>query len=144
MLPWEARGRKLRLHKYFYSASQREDPWESHYSFFQDECRHSATIPADYLREVLMKHLPSRLTFSHQERLARMKEFGDGVPPKTVSKFVDRLARLIAAFSGGVFPHCTNDNHDAAPFGDKESGHSVRGGGGFCVSIIVWNPSFQY
>lgn len=50
-----------------------------------------------------MKHLPSRLTFSHQERLARMKEFEDGVPPKTVSTFVDRLARLIAAFAGGVF-----------------------------------------
>lgn len=50
-----------------------------------------------------MKHLPSRLTFSHHERLARMKEFEDEVTPKTVSKFVDRLARLIAAFAGGVF-----------------------------------------
>lgn len=103
LLPWEARNRKLRLHRYFYSASQLDDPWESHYSYFEDYHRHSSTIPPDHLREVLMKYLPSGLTFSHQERLARAKEFGDGAPPKTVSKFVDRLARLIAAFAGGVF-----------------------------------------
>ncbi|KAL1859647.1 hypothetical protein Daus18300_009512 [Diaporthe australafricana] len=103
LLPWEMRERKLRLHKYFYSAAEMDDPWASHYSYFQNDHRHSVAIPADYVREALMRHLPSRLSFSHDERLARSKEYEEGKPPRIVSKFVDRLARFAAAFTGGTF-----------------------------------------
>lgn len=98
----EQLNRKLRLHKYFYSAADISDPWESHYSYFQDEHHHrSAAI--DPLREILMHYLPSRLTFSHKERQARFKEYSEGLPPKNVSGFVDRLARFVVAIAGGVF-----------------------------------------
>lgn len=94
--------RKLRLHKYFFSAADPLDPWESHYSYFQDQQDHRSTA-IDPLRASLMRHLPSRLTFSHGERQAREREYGEGLPPKHVSGFVDRLARFVIAIAGGVF-----------------------------------------
>lgn len=50
-----------------------------------------------------MKYLPSRLTFSHHERLARPKEYEEGHSPKELSELVDRLAWFIIAVAGGVF-----------------------------------------
>ncbi|KAH8634272.1 hypothetical protein IG631_09672 [Alternaria alternata] len=50
-----------------------------------------------------MKRLPVWMTYSHNERAARKKEFGDGKPPKEVSDFVDRLCRFIIAAVGGLF-----------------------------------------
>lgn len=98
-----ARTRKLRLHKYFYSGASFFDPWSSHYSYFQDQQHHRHGGAVDPLRQVLMRHLPSRLTFSRHERLARAKEYDDGLPPRDVSRFVDGLARFVVALAGGVF-----------------------------------------
>lgn len=98
-----ASTRKIRLHKYFYSAASFYDPWESHYSYFQDQQHRHSSTDADPLREIFMRYLPSRLTFSRHERLARAKEYEDGLPPKEISNFVDRLARFVIAIAGGIF-----------------------------------------
>lgn len=50
-----------------------------------------------------MTYLPSRLTFSKEERRQRHKEYMDGKPPKEVSEFIDRVVRLIVAMTGGLF-----------------------------------------
>lgn len=98
-----ARTRKIGLHKYFYSAVSFFGPWESHYSYFQDQQHRHSSTDADPLRQLFMHHLPSRLTFSHHERLARAEEYEDGLQPKEVSSFVDRLARFVVAIAGGIF-----------------------------------------
>lgn len=98
-----ARSRKIRLHKYFYSAASPFDPWESHYSYFQDKKPDDSAADADPLRQFFMQHLPSRLTFSQHERIAREKEYAEGHLPKELSDFVDRLARFIIAIAGGIF-----------------------------------------
>ncbi|KAM0256155.1 hypothetical protein ACHAQJ_005132 [Trichoderma viride] len=90
--------RKLLLQKFFHSDLDFGDPFESHYSYFQD-----AEEEVDPLRSALMRNLPVRLAFSRQERLERGKEYYEGKPPRVVSKFVDRLVRFIMAFTGGIF-----------------------------------------
>lgn len=51
-----------------------------------------------------MNNLPSRLTFSPHERLARAKEYEEGHSPREVSGFIDRLARFVIAIAGsGIF-----------------------------------------
>ncbi|KAI7782629.1 uncharacterized protein LA080_013117 [Diaporthe eres] len=97
----ESENRKFRLHRYFYSAADiNNDPWESHYSYFQDEHTHSMTV--DPLRRRLMTYLPSRFTFSRHEREKRLKEYEQGDPPKEISGLVDALARFIIAITGGA------------------------------------------
>lgn len=49
-----------------------------------------------------MAYLPSRFTFSHHEREKRLKEYEHGDPPREISIFVDTLARLIIAITGGA------------------------------------------
>ncbi|KAJ3544975.1 hypothetical protein NM208_g2750 [Fusarium decemcellulare] len=74
------------------------DPFTSHYSFFKD-----TDAQIDPLRTALMKHLPSRLTFSQEERSQRREEYQEGKPPNELSKFVDRVVRFIVALIGGSF-----------------------------------------
>ncbi|KAL7952774.1 hypothetical protein V8C34DRAFT_309765 [Trichoderma compactum] len=90
--------RKLLLQRFFHSDSDFNDPFESHYSYFQD-----ADEKIDPLRSVLMKYLPVQLTFSRQERLDRGREYSQRKPPRAVSSFIDHLVRFIMAFTGGVF-----------------------------------------
>lgn len=94
----EARQRKLLLQEFFHVGLDSSDPFESHYSYFQD-----ADEEIDPLRSALMRILPTRLTYSRQERLERKKEYSEGKPPRVVSNFIDRLVRFIIAFTGGIF-----------------------------------------
>ena len=50
-----------------------------------------------------MRHLPSRITYSREEREDRKREYMQDEPPKHVSAAVDRLVRFAIAFSGGAF-----------------------------------------
>lgn len=97
----EAQERKFRLHEYFFSSADAIDPWVSHYSYCEDVERRDAEI--DPLRKALLRTLPLPLTYSHHERQAREKEFSDGLLPREVSEFVDRLARFVIAITGGIF-----------------------------------------
>ncbi|KAL7909802.1 hypothetical protein GGI35DRAFT_451060 [Trichoderma velutinum] len=90
--------RKLLLQKFFRSNSDFGDPFESHYSYFQD-----ADEKIDPLRSALMKYLPVQLTFSRQERLERGREYSEGKSPRALSTFIDHLVRFLMAFTGGVF-----------------------------------------
>jgi hypothetical protein len=93
------RKRKLLLQRFFQSPSNDfNDPFQSHYSYFQE-----ADEKIDPLRMAFMRHLPSWLVFSHEERIERSKEYSEGKPPKEVSAFVDRLVRFLIAVTGGVF-----------------------------------------
>lgn len=56
----------------------------------------------DPLRRRLMAYLPSRFTFSRQEREKRLKEYEQGDPPREISRFVDTLARFIIAITSGA------------------------------------------
>lgn len=98
----EQLDRKLRLHKHFYSAADTSDPWESHYSYYQNEM-HYQSSSIDPLRLSLMRRLPSRLTFSYNEYKARTKEYDEGASPRKISGFVDKLARFIISIAGGSF-----------------------------------------
>ncbi|KAM6527657.1 hypothetical protein FALCPG4_008708 [Fusarium falciforme] len=94
----ETTRRKLLLQRYFQSRSDFNDPFQSHYSTFDER-----PDKVDPLRWTLMRYLPSRLTFSHHEKRERKKEYLDGEPPKYVSAFVDRLVRFTIAITGGLF-----------------------------------------
>lgn len=50
-----------------------------------------------------MAQLPSRLTYSAHERVARAKEYEEGHPARDLSLLIDGLARFIIAIAGGVF-----------------------------------------
>ncbi|KAM0417472.1 hypothetical protein ACHAPT_012536 [Fusarium lateritium] len=94
----EAIDRKLLLKRFFQSPDDFNDPFSSHYAFFQD-----ADTKIDPMRDALMRHLPSRLAFSKEERHQRKQEFLDGKTPKEVSKLVDRSVRFVIAVTGGLF-----------------------------------------
>lgn len=98
-----ARERKFRLHRYFHhQPGTGIDPWESHYSYFQDEHHHQQPTVFDPLRRALMEHLPRRLTFSQHERERREREYEEGQLPRELSKFVDVVARFVIAVTGGA------------------------------------------
>lgn len=94
----EARDRKLLLKRFFQSADDFQDPFSSHYAFFQD-----AETKIDPMRDAFMRHLPSRLTFSKEERRQRSQEYNDGKLPREVSQLVDRSVRFTVAVTGGLF-----------------------------------------
>ncbi|KAI8673007.1 hypothetical protein NCS56_00765300 [Fusarium sp. Ph1] len=98
----EARDRKLLLKRFFQSAEDVNDSFSSHYAFFQD-----AETKIDPMRDAFMRHLPSRLTFSKEERRQRSKEYQDGKLPKEVSQLVDRSVRFAVAVTGGAVPFST-------------------------------------
>jgi hypothetical protein len=95
----EARRRKLLLQRYFQTPGHDfGDPFSSHYSYFEP-----ASSRVDPLRHFFMRHLPSSLTFSPEGKEERAKEYQDGELPKEISVFVDRLARVLIALTGGAF-----------------------------------------
>jgi len=94
----EMRNRKRLMQRFFQSQNDFNDPFHSHYSYF-----HDADEDVDPFRASLMRYLPARLAYSHEERLERKKEYIEKKTPKKVSAFVDRLVRFIMAFTGGVF-----------------------------------------
>ncbi|KAJ9143331.1 VIT family domain-containing protein [Pleurostoma richardsiae] len=95
----ETRRRKMLLQRYFQSPSDFRDPFQSHYSSFQDTMHERV----DPLRRAFMRYLPSRLAFSSREKQERKKEYQEGKAPKEVSAVVDRVVRLLIAFAGGAF-----------------------------------------
>lgn len=68
--------------------------FESHYYYLHDNAKHPEP---DFLRDKLRHWLPSRLSYSKQERQHRRQEFEDGKPPAEVSPLVDNLVRLMVA-----------------------------------------------
>lgn len=89
--------RKQRLKLKFPSmttANRSSRPFESHYHYLHGTVKNPGP---DVLRNKLRLWLPSRLSYSAQERLYRAKEFEDGKPPLEVSPFVDNAVRLIIA-----------------------------------------------
>ncbi|KAH6850967.1 hypothetical protein B0I37DRAFT_372886 [Chaetomium sp. MPI-CAGE-AT-0009] len=94
----EMRLRKALLQRYFQSDDDFQDPFHSHYCFFEDE-----KSQVDPLRATLMQHLPVALTYSSEERRQRPREYEEGKVPLLVSAFVDRSVRFITAMTGGVF-----------------------------------------
>ncbi|RMJ15097.1 hypothetical protein CDV36_005245 [Fusarium kuroshium] len=94
----EARDRKLLLKRFFQSAEDVNDPFSSHYAFFQD-----AETKINPMRDAFMRHLPSRLAFSKEERRQRPQEYLDGKLPREVSTLVDRSVRFVIAVTGGLF-----------------------------------------
>ncbi|KAK0619026.1 hypothetical protein B0T14DRAFT_518430 [Immersiella caudata] len=96
----EMRRRKLLLQRFLQSpATDFEDPFQSHYSFLEDE----VDTKVDPLRRTLMRHLPVWFTYSPQEKGDRKKEYSEGKLPHAVSTPVDRLARLLIALISGSF-----------------------------------------
>jgi VIT1/CCC1 family predicted Fe2+/Mn2+ transporter len=99
----EMRRRKLLLQRYFQSSGlgkHSKDPFHSHYSYFEDTDAHKNIEP---LRQTLMHYLPPWLTYSHEEKAERKKEYSEGKVPRAVSTPVDRLARFLVALTGGSF-----------------------------------------
>jgi hypothetical protein len=56
----------------------------------------------DPLRQKLMEVLPKQLSWSHFERQRWDLDYKLGAPPRTVSHFVDTLARMILSFAAGA------------------------------------------
>ncbi|RSL60420.1 hypothetical protein CEP53_005443 [Fusarium sp. AF-6] len=94
----EMTKRKFLFQRYFQSDDDFNDPFSSHYAYFQD-----AETKIDPMRDTFMRHLPSRLAFSGKEREEREQEFEAGEAPKEVSQFVDRSVRFVVAVTGGLF-----------------------------------------
>lgn len=74
------------------------DPFNSVYRRLPDQ----SLIPVDPLRKWLKARLPRQLAYSKCEQLLRTDEFLKHEPPEQVSLFVDKLARFIVAFTGGL------------------------------------------
>jgi hypothetical protein len=92
------RLRKQLLQRYFQSPSDFQDPFHSHYAFFEDE-----RSQVDPLRATLMRYLPVALSYSAEERRQRPREYEEGKAPLLVSAFVDRSVRFLTAMTGGGF-----------------------------------------
>ncbi|KAI2842454.1 hypothetical protein CBS147343_10571 [Aspergillus niger] len=74
------------------------DPFNSAY------CRlpNQSLLPRDPLRDWLKARLPRRLTYTKREQFLRTDEYLNGEAPEEVSHFIDKLARFMVAFSGGL------------------------------------------
>ena len=55
----------------------------------------------DAVREFLRRSLPSRLSWTNDERRARRSDYSDGKLPEVYSPFLDSLARFIIGTLGG-------------------------------------------
>ena len=80
-------------------AELRGDPFNSRYCTLSSE---PPGILSDPLRNYLKGVLPRRLTYTKAEMDSRTMGYLHGLPPQTVSPFVDKLARFIIAFAGGA------------------------------------------
>ncbi|KAI0137848.1 hypothetical protein F4776DRAFT_621385 [Hypoxylon sp. NC0597] len=93
----EVQDRKLPLDRLFQSAKDLDDIFPAQYTFRQD-----TDEKVDPIREAFMACLPSRLTWSKEERRQRGRDYMDGKLPKRVSKFVDYSVRLLLALTGAL------------------------------------------
>ena len=69
---------------------------------FREIGRDSRTAAGDPIRDLLRSKLPHFLTYSDAEKKLRKREYVSRQPPEGVSPLVDRLARFIVAFVGGI------------------------------------------
>jgi hypothetical protein len=92
----EARRRKLLLQRHF--QARVNGSFHSHYCYFQD-----ADERVDPLRGTLIQYLPASLAFSREERISRGRDYSERKAPREVSRFVDRLTRVLLASTGGIF-----------------------------------------
>ena len=76
----------------------RGDPFNSRYCSLAS----GPEIPSDPIRNYLKAVLPRHLTYTKAEMDRRTDEYLHGLPPQTVSPFVDKLTRFIIAFTGGA------------------------------------------
>jgi hypothetical protein len=74
------------------------DPFNSGYRRLPD----SSFPNSDPLRDWLKAKLPRGLTYTKREMRHRTDEYLSGAAPEEVSPFVDKLARFMVAFAGGV------------------------------------------
>jgi hypothetical protein len=74
------------------------DPYNTGFYDFPDP----AEYRPDFLRNLLRKNLPSRLTWTKAEKLYNYQGYEDSQIPQTISPFVDKLARFIIAFVAGM------------------------------------------
>ncbi|KAI1140227.1 hypothetical protein F5Y05DRAFT_424130 [Hypoxylon sp. FL0543] len=91
------RERKLLLDQFFQSAEDNNDSFPTYYTLRPD-----ADEKINPIRRAFMKCLPSRLTWSKEERRQREGEYNDGKLPRSVSKFVDHSVRFFVALTGGL------------------------------------------
>lgn len=94
----EVADRRHLLEHFFSSPHDFNAPFSSHYSHILPR---SSTI--DPLRKALMHTLPSRFTFSSEERRHRKQEYLAGKVPHEVNALVDRAVRFAVAIAGGLF-----------------------------------------
>lgn len=59
-------------------------------------------IPSDPIQNHLKTVLPRRLTYTKDEMDRRLDEYLKGLPPETISPWIDKLTRFIIAFAGGA------------------------------------------
>ncbi|KAJ3950874.1 hypothetical protein N0V92_012733 [Colletotrichum tropicale] len=76
------------------------DPYNSRYCTFRAPSHPEA--PVDPLRRFLKARLPRQWTYTKDEMRVHIDEYLKNDPPETVSPLVDKLARFIISFTGGV------------------------------------------
>jgi hypothetical protein len=74
------------------------DPFNSVYQRLPDR----SLLSHDPFRDWLKNHLPRRVTYTKREIAYRTDEYLCGLSPEEVSPFVDKLARLLVALTGGL------------------------------------------
>lgn len=74
------------------------DPFNSQYCSLSS----GLGIPSEPIRNCLKAALPRHLTYTKAEMDSRIDEYLHGLPPQSVSPFVDKLTRFIIAFTGGA------------------------------------------
>ncbi|KAI2625603.1 hypothetical protein GGR54DRAFT_653987 [Hypoxylon sp. NC1633] len=94
----ETRNRNMLLGQFSQSEDNFRTPSLSHYAYLYRD----TDTKINPFRLAFMRYLPSRLSWSDEERSQRERDYADGKPPKEVSKFVDGSVRLIIALIGGL------------------------------------------
>ena len=79
-------------------AELRGDPYNSRYC----DLSSGPEIPSDPIRDYIKLVMPRRLTYTKAEMDSRIDAYLQGLPPQTISTFVDKLTRFIIAFTGGA------------------------------------------
>lgn len=94
-----ASGRRRDISQAFPEIAElRGDPFNSRYCSLSS----GPSISSDPIRDYLKALLPRHLTYTKTEMDVRIDEYLQGLPPETVSPFVDKLTRFIIAFTGGA------------------------------------------
>ena len=74
------------------------DPYNSRYYNLSS----GPEIPSDPIRDYIKLIMPRRLTYTKAEMDSRIDAYLQGLPPQTISPFVDKSTRFIIAFTGGA------------------------------------------